>query len=591
MGKIPLRKNVKIQDTWDLTKLCESDEKWEERAEKIRKVIPEAKQFEGKLVKNVESLENGLSWKNKLFLELESLGNYAFLKVCADGSDSSNQRRMGVISQIFSEAESAISFFEPEILESSEVETWIESPILKDNKIYLQKLLKFKAHTLSQKEEKILAMQGELQTTVSDVYQDLSNMDMKFGEIDGKPLTQSTFSSFLINPDREIRKKAYLQYYKTYDSLKNTIAKLYSGSIKQDCFNAKVRNFDSSLKAALFPDNVPENVYTNLINTIHEAFPILHRYYDLKKKALGVDRLAHWDVYAPMVKEVSMHTTYDEAVNTIEKALQPLGKEYVETLVNGLTRDRWVDRYENEGKRSGAFSSGTYNGFPHILLSYKEDVIHDIFTLAHEGGHSMHSYYSVRNNPFSCYDYTIFEAEVASTFNEQLLFHYMIENTKDKQMKAYLIANQLDSMIGTLFRQTMFAEFELLCHQQVENKEPLTVESFKSIYKKLLVNYFSENVEFTETSDLEGLRIPHFYRAFYVYKYSTGICASIALSERVLNGGKKELDDYLGFLKRGGSKYPIENLKKAGVDMSSPEPIRKALKKFENLLNEFETLV
>ena len=591
MGKTPIRKNVKIQDTWDLTKLCENDEKWEERAKKIRKIVPEAKQFEGQLVLNAENLEKGLSWKNKLFLELESLGNYAFLKVCADGSDSSNQRRMGIISQIYSEAESAVSFFEPEILESSEVEAWLESPILADNSIYLKKLLKFKAHTLSQKEEKILAMQGELQSTVSDVYQDLSNIDMNFGEIDGKPLTQSTFSSFLINPDREIRKKAYLQYYKTYDNLKNTISKLYSGSIKQDCFNAKVRNFDSSLKAALFPDNVPESVYTNLINTIHEAFPTLHRYYDIKKKALGVDRLAHWDVYAPMVKEVSMHTSYDEAVNIIEKALQPLGKEYVDTLINGLTKDRWVDRYENIGKRSGAFSSGTYNGFPHILLSYKEDVIHDIFTLAHEGGHSMHSYYSVRNNPFSCYDYTIFEAEVASTFNEQLLFHYMIENTKDKQMKAYLIANQLDSMIGTLFRQTMFAEFELLCHKQVENKEPLTVESFKSIYRSLLENYFSKNLEFAETSDLEGLRIPHFYRAFYVYKYSTGICASIALSERVLNGGKKELDDYLGFLKRGGSKYPIENLKKAGVDMSSPEPIRKALKKFENLLNEFETLV
>ena len=591
MGEIPKRKNVKIQDTWDLSKLCESDEKWEERAKKIRKIIPEAKKFEGQLTKSIENLEKGLSWKNKLFLELESLGNYAFLKVCADGSDSSNQRRMGIISQIYSEAESAISFFEPEIIASSEIEKWIDSPLLKEYKISLKKLLRFKEHTLSPKEEKILAMQSELQSTVSNVYQDLSNIDMKFGEIDGKPLTQSTFSSFLINPDRNIRKKAYLQYYQAYDNLKNTISKLYSGSIKQDCFNANVRNFDSSLKAALFPDNVPEKVYTNLINTIHEAFPILHRYYDVKKKALGVDRLAHWDVYAPMVKEVTMHTTYEQAVGIIEKALQPLGKEYVDTLVNGLTHDRWVDRYENVGKRSGAFSSGTYNGFPHILLSYKEDVVHDIFTLAHEGGHSMHSYYSVRNNPFSCYDYTIFEAEVASTFNEQLLFHYMIENVKDKQMKAYLISNQLDSMIGTLFRQTMFAEFELLCHQQVENKEPLTVESFKSIYKKLLVNYFSENVEFTETSDLEGLRIPHFYRAFYVYKYSTGICASIALSERVLNGGKKELDDYLGFLKRGGSKFPIENLKKAGVDMSSPEPIRKALKKFENLLNEFETLV
>jgi len=591
MGEIPQRKNVKIQDTWDLTKLCESDEKWEERAKKIRKIVPEAKQFEGSLVKNAENLEKGLSWKNKLFLELESLGNYAFLKVCADGSDASNQRRMGIISQIYSEAASVVSFFEPEILESSEVETWIDSPVLEDNKVYLKKLLKFKAHTLSQKEEKILAMQGELQSTVSDVYQDLSNIDMSFGEIDGKPLTQSTFSSFLINPDREIRKKAYLQYYQTYDNLKNTISKLYFGSIKQDCFNAKVRNFDSSLKAALFPDNVPEKVYTNLINTIHEAFPTLHRYYDVKKKALGVDCLAHWDVYAPMVKEVTMHTTYEEAVSIIEKALQPLGKEYVDTLVNGLTKGRWADRYENVGKRSGAFSSGAYNGFPHILLSYKEDVIHDIFTLAHEGGHSMHSYYSVRNNPFSCYDYTIFEAEVASTFNEQLLFHYMIENAKDKQMKAYLISNQLDSMIGTLFRQTMFAEFELICHKQVENKEPLTVESFKSIYRKLLENYFSKNIELTETSDLEGLRIPHFYRAFYVYKYSTGICASIALSERVLNGGKKELEDYLCFLKRGGSKYPLENLKKAGVDMSSPEPIRKALKKFENLLNEFETLV
>jgi oligoendopeptidase F len=340
----------------------------------------------------------------------------------------------------------------------------------------------------------------------------------------------------------------------------------------------------------LFPDNVDASVYDSLISSVKEALPSLHNYYEVRRKELGLKTLNHWDVYAPMVGSIKVSHTYEEAVNLIVKALKPLGSEYTDTLKEGLTKQRWVDRYENKGKRSGAFSSGIYSGLPYILMNYHNDVLRDVFTLAHEGGHSMHSYYSAKNNPFPSYDYTIFEAEVASTFNEQLLAHYLLENSDDKEMKRYILSKQLEDTVATLYRQTMFAEYEHIIHQLGEKGEPLTVDLLRGEYRKLLGEYFGPKVKLGKESDLEGLRIPHFYRAYYVYKYATGISAAVALSQKVLRGGEKERGDYLSFLSSGGSKYPIESLRLAGVDMSSPEPVRDALKTFDSLLESFTAL-
>jgi oligoendopeptidase F len=304
-----------------------------------------------------------------------------------------------------------------------------------------------------------------------------------------------------------------------------------------------------------------------------------------------VDKLTHYDVYVPIVKGITVKHSYEEAVDVIGKALSPLGKDYVKTLQEGLTAARWVDRYENKGKRSGAFSSGIYSGYPYIMMNYKEDVLRDVFTLAHEGGHSMHSYYSARNNPFPSYDYTIFEAEVASTFNEQLLADYLVSHAESKEMVAYVLGKQIDDVVATLFRQTMFAEFEMLVHQQAEQGEPNTVASLRSTYRKLMEQYFGPNVKLFSLSDLEGLRIPHFYRAFYVYKYATGISAAITLAEKVLKGNEEDKNRYLEFLKSGGSRYPMDSLRLAGVDMSTPEPVEKALDTFTGLLDKFEALM
>ena len=458
----------------------------------------------------------------------------------------------------------------------------------------LKKLLRFKPHVLSGKEEKLLAMQMEARQTPGKVFTALTDVDMEFGSVETQegniPLSQSTFGMLLINNDRNVREKAYKQFYAKYSEHKNTLASLYAGSVQQDIYQAKVREYQSSRAQKLFPDNVPELVYENLLKVIHENLPLLHKYYSFRRKKLGLDKLKHWDVYVPLLGSISTNYSYGEAVELIDKAVRPLGDEYCSILKKGLL-DGWVDRYENKGKRSGAFSSGGYTGNPYIMMNYKETVLRDIFTLAHEGGHSMHSWYSVKNNNFQNYNYTIFEAEVASTFNEQLLADYLYKNADSNEMKAYIIGKRIDDIIATIFRQTMFAEFEHEAHAMVEKGIPITVDSIRGKYRELMELYFGPEMELEEESDLEGLRIPHFYRSYYVYKYATGLSAAIALSEKVLNGGKSEQKDYLNFLKSGGSKYPIDSLKLAGVDMSNPEPVKAAMKVFEGLLNEMADLM
>ena len=588
---IPTRDQVKENDKWDLSSLYPCDEAWESDLELLKKKQEEAGKFKGTLGNSPARLLEAIKWLSSAYMLAEQVYVYASLKYSAESNDPENQRKFGLATQAYTDLAAATSYFDPEVLKVKNIPKWIDDKDFDDCRVFLNKIVRRKEHTLSPGEEQILAKQAEIQETPSKTFEILTNVDMDFGESDGRPLSQGTWSVFMLDPDREVRKNAYNQFYGEYKAHEQTLATLYAGSVKQDIFNARIRGFDTALDAALFVDDIPKSVYTGLIEAVHKAFPVLHRYYALRKKILGVEELRHYDVYVPLVSSVKTHKTYEQAAEIVKNALKPLGDDYVKTIYKGITSDRWVDRYENKGKRSGAFSSGGFVGAPYILLNYNEDVLGDVFTLAHEGGHSMHSLYSKNNNPFLSYEYTIFEAEVASTFNEQLVARYLTENAESSEMKTYILAKQIDDIIATLFRQTMFAEFELLCHTQQEQGQVLTTTSLRKTYRGLLEAYFGPDMKFEENSDLEGLRIPHFYGAYYVYKYATGISAAIALSERVLNGGKQELEDYLGFLKSGGSKFPIQTLKGAGVDMSTQAPVEAATRKFENLLDQFEKLI
>ena len=486
------------------------------------------------------------------------------------------------------------SWMTPELqrVPDASMKAWMAEERYAEFRVYLSKILRYKPHVLSADEERLLALASDAATTPQEAFSVLTNVDLDFGSVDTpegpRPLSQSTFSSFMHNPDRKIRREAYARFYAEYDAHKNTIAQLYAGQCKLDSYQSTVRKFSSSRQRELFADDVPESVYDNLVSTVSANLPVLHEYYAMRKKALGLDELRHYDVYVPLVGQVKVEHTWEQAVDVITEALAPLGGEYVSTLRSGLLGG-WADRYENKGKRSGAFSAGSFSGDPYILMNYKSDVIRDVFTMVHEGGHSMHSYYAASSNPFMHYNYTIFEAEVASTFNEALLFDYMMRTADSKELKTYLLASRVDDILATLFRQTMFAEFEHKAHAMLEAGQPLTVDALRGEYRKLLEKYFGPEMVFEDVSDLEGLRIPHFYNSYYVYKYATGISASIALSKKVLSGEKGATDNYYKFLRSGGSRFPIEALKVAGVDMSSPAPVEAACAEFKRLVGELKT--
>ena len=593
---IPARNEIAKEDTWDLSKLFSSDTEWEASLAEFAKMAEKIPSFMGTLGKSAESLAAWLDFSRDFGILGERLGYYAMLRQSEDEGGSTARTMKGKFTMAYAKAKAASSWSAPEIMAIPDetMKAFMDNSRLQEYHVYLKKLLRWKPHTLSDKEERIIALHAEGEGISNDAFSVLTNVDMDFGSIEtseGKrPISQSTWSVFMENPDRDLRTRAYNIFYSQFDSHKNTLASLYSGQVKQNVIKARIRGFSSARAAALFNDDVNENVYDNLIGTIGKNLPPLHRYYSLRKKALNVPELRHYDVYVPITKTASKKTPWNEAVDLIADALSPLGNEYTSTLRSGLL-GRWADRYENKGKRSGAFSAGSFTGDPYILMNYKEDSIRDIFTLAHEGGHSMHSYYSAKNNPFMHYNYTIFEAEVASTFNEELLFRYLLDRADSPEIKVYLVNKRCDEILATLYRQTMFAEFEKITHALEEAGTPLTVDVLRSEYRKLLEKYFGSEMVLEKTSDLECLRIPHFYRAFYVYKYSTGISAALALADRVLAGGEKERDEYFGFLKSGGSRFPIEALKLAGVDMSSPEPVQAACAIFGRLVNELEGLL
>jgi oligoendopeptidase F len=593
---IPARQEIPLADTWDLSKLFLSDAAWNEGLAAYDKMAERIPSFKSTLGKSAESLADYLDFIRDFGILGERLYYYADLRQTEDEGSGAARSMTGKITMSAAKAQAADAWESPEILAIPEkdMDQFLRHPRIADYVIYLRRTLRYRPHILSDKEERIIALNAEAEGTVSDAFSVLTNVDFNFGDIDtpeGKrPLSQSTWSVYMESQNRDLRRRAYEAFYNCFESHKTTLASLYSGAVKQDVIKARIRGYSSARAAALFPDNVDESVYDNLVATVGKNLDALHRYYRLRKKALGLSELRHYDVYTPLVKSVKIKTSWNQAVDHVSAALAPLGDEYVSTLRTGLL-NRWADRYENKGKRSGAFSAGSFTGDPYILMNYKENSIRDVFTLAHEGGHSMHSWYSAKSNPFMHYNYTIFEAEVASTFNEELLFHHLEKNSKNKEMRLYLVNKRADELLATLYRQTMFAEFESITHRLEEESTPLTAELLRSEYRKLLEKYFGPEMVFEDSSDMEGLRIPHFYRAFYVYKYATGISASIALAQRVLSGGQKEREDYFAFLKSGGSRFPIESLKIAGVDMSAPEPVQAACQTFCGLVDELEKML
>ena len=591
--KIPTRNEVPDEYKWDLGKLYASEDEWEADFAHIPQLAEEFEHYNGRLSESDDVFLQALQADEALDRAMEKVFHYASLCNEADQGDTSAQEKYAHVMALYTSVNGQTSFFVPQLLQLPDamISRCLEDERFADYKVYVQKLLRQKAHILSEKEERILALEVESAQTASNAFSLLTDVDMDFGElvVEGKrqPLTHSTYSVLMESPDRAVRQEAYQRFYGVFASHANTLAALYAGQVKTDIFHARARGFPSCLEAALYPDKVRASVYHNLIDTVHKNLTTLHRYYELRRKVLGLDTLCHWDVYVPLVEGVKTHITYDQAVEIVRTALAPLGEEYTSTLCSGLTGG-WVDRFENKGKNSGAFSSGCYEGFPYILMNYKESSLRDVYTMAHEGGHSMHSWYSVRNNPFPSYEYTIFEAEVASTFNEQLVFEHLLKSAGEEQIKRYLLAMRAADIVATLHRQTMFAEYELACHEAAERGEALTTDFLRRTYRALLEAYFGSSMVFEKESDMEGLRIPHFYNAFYVYKYSTGIAAALALSQRVTSGGEKERDDYFTFLKSGGSRYPIESLRLAGVDMESTESIQTALDVFAHLVDELE---
>ena len=594
---VPTRAEIPESDKWDLTHLFTDAGKWQEDFAWLQRAYPKLEQWKGRVGESAQTLADVLEFEKSLELKIERVYHYASLQLAEDSTNNEYLTRIGQVQNLLTKIGEAAAFVVPEIqaINDEEFAQFIVDPALKDWRIKLHKIRRMKPHVLSVPEERLLALGSVALSGYDDTFSQLTDVDMKFGVLTDEtgreaPLTQSSFSSFLVKRDHELRKRAFHQFYAEFRDHQYTLAASLAYSVKADVFHARARHYPSALEAALFPDDVPVAVYDGLIRSVRANLKPLFRYFDLRRRALGLRELHHYDTYVPLVPEIETRTSFDQAVEMVLAALAPLGKEYVDILREGL-RGRWVDRYESKGKRSGAFSSGSYGAPPYILMNYKEDVFADVYTLAHEAGHSMHSWFAQESQLFQDYEYPIFLAEVASTFNEELLTHHLLQQTSDPKMRAYIINRQIDDLRGTLFRQTMFAEFEKIIHSIEESGDALTLDVFKSEYHKLLETYFAENFVLDAELDLECLRIPHFYHAFYVYKYATGISAAVALSERVLSGEPGSVDAYLNFLRSGGSKFPLETLKAAGVDMTTPAPIESTLRLFERRLDELEALL
>ena len=593
----PARNEVPVAFQWDLSGLYSSDDGWNTELKELEADVKKYASFAGTLGKSALQLWSCLEFDMTFSRSLEKLYTFAHLKNDEDKTNNLYQRNFEKVMMLVNEASKASSFIRSEIMSIPEdkVQGFLAEKELGFYRFHLEQILRYRDYTLSEKEEALLAASGEMGRSMRDAFDMLDNADLQLGAIEDEngeqvSLTHGNFQSLLQNYDRRVRQEAFHTYYKAYESHQYTYSTLLAGSIKKDLFYSRAKKFSSYRAKTLFSENIPVQVYDNLIDAVHQNLGPLYKYFGLRKRLLKLDELHMYDCSVPIVEGINWHMPFEQAAKEIQAALSPLGEEYVEQVTRGLISDRWTDRYENKGKRSGAYSSGCYDSNPFILMNFREDNINSVYTLAHEAGHSMHSLYSRKNQPYLYSDYTIFVAEVASTFNEALLTRHFMSQDIELDMRIYLLCREIDNFRGTLYRQTMFAEFEHRVYKAAECNEPLTLETFKNIYIGLLELYFGPEVVLDDCLPLECFRIPHFYFSFYVYKYATGISAAYALADRVISGGETELNDYLGFLKSGGSKYPIDLLKSAGVDMLSPEPVRTALEKFSTLVDELEQL-
>ena len=595
--ELPKRSEVPLESTWRLEDIFATDEAWEQELAKLKQDIPQIEQYKGKLSESADSLYGLLKLQDELSGRLGRLYTYSHMRSDQDTTNSHYQGLNSQAEMVLTTAGSSMSYIVPEILSMDEakINSFLEEKEeLQLYKKVLDEINRQRPHVLSEKEETLLAEASEPMGSSAQTFGMLNNADLTFPSIkneDGEEvdLTHGRYSTFMESKDRRVREDAFKAMYDTYGKFKNTFASTLTGSVKAHNFEAKIRNYESARQSALDNNNIPEQVYDNLVEAVNEKLPLLHKYTALRKKVLGVDELHMYDIYTPLVKDVEMKVSYEKAKDYVTKGLAPLGSDYASILKEGF-ENRWIDVEENKGKRSGAYSSGAYGTNPYILMNWQDNV-NNTFTLAHELGHSVHSYYTRKHQPFRYGNYSIFVAEVASTTNEALLNDYLLKNLDDEKQKLYILNHFLEGFRGTVFRQTMFAEFEHDIHIRAQNGEALTADKLTEIYYALNKKYYGEAVVSDEEIGLEWARIPHFYYNYYVYQYATGYSAATALANNILEGGAGSVDRYLDFLKAGSSEYPIEVLKKAGVDMTSKQPILDALAVFEDKLNEMEKLL
>lgn len=590
------RNDIDIKYRWNLEEMYSNDKLWEKDIETAEKLTQEFLNRKGSVMKSSSSLLASLRAMEEIDILLEKAFVYARMRMDEDNRDSKRQKNLDMITSTLAKLGSDLSFFIPEILEASEAkirEFMSEEQGLDQYSHMLETLLRNQSHVLSEAEENILASLSQVNSAPHAIFNMLNNADMKFGEIvdekgNSVELTHGNYITMMQSHNRDVRKNAFEKIYQTYEKLINTISSTYAYSVKNDVVRSQIRKYPSARNASLYPDNIPKSVYDNLVKVVNDNLTNLHRYMSLRKKVLGIENQHMWDVYVPLVELPENEYPFEDGVDIVLKALSPLGNDYCNALKNGID-SRWIDVYETPGKTSGAYSFGSYNSMPYSLMNYT-DTLNDVFTLIHEMGHSMHSYYTRKTQPYTYGDHSIFTAEVASTVNESLLIKYLLENEKDIEVRKYLINFYLEQFRATLFRQTMFAEFEHMCHDYVENNGSLTPSWLNEEYEKLNQKYYGNSIEKDEYIKYEWARIPHFYRAYYVYQYATGFSAATSLSKRILEGGEKERDDYLKFLSLGSSKYPVDLLKIAGVDMTSTKPVSEAMQTFNTLLDELERL-
>lgn len=594
---LPKRDEIPSEAKWKLEDIYPSDQDWEADFQTAKQDILKVLAFKDNLTESADNLLTAL----EVYITLQSLigkiYSYAHMRKDQDNSNTLYQSLTDRAQSLSIEADSASAYIVPSILtlEKKDIDTFIEeAPKLKKYNFYFEQLLRQKEHILSTEVEEILAMAGEIASAPGKVFSMLNNADIKFPFIKGEngeeiELTKGRYSQLMESRNRQVRQDAFKALYETYAKQKNTLASLYSSEVKANNFFAKVRKYPSALVSSLDNDNISVEVYDNLIKAVHNNLSAMYKYISLRKKALGLDEIHMYDLYVPIVKDFDFKIQYEEAVKMVKEGLHPLGETYLNDLDKGF-HEGWIDIYENEGKTSGAYSWGCYDVHPFVLLNY-QDNINNVFTLAHEMGHAMHSYYSNANQEYIYSHYPIFLAEVASTTNEALLMDYLLKKSSDKKEKMALLNHYLEQFRGTVYRQTMFAEFEKICHEKASNGEPLTPELLAKIYHDLNVLYYGSDVVIDTEVDIEWARIPHFYNSFYVYKYATGFSAAVTLSQQIIKEGEAAVKRYLEFLSSGGSDYPLNLLKKAGADLSTPAPIESALKVFASLVDEMEKLM